>query len=102
MALIKSFGDVTISFYTFKPIYRHLKKQNKLPNDIREKIPAAQLVKLIFHTAFTRKNGFRFVGVSLLLLAISFFTPFGKYYITLAAINLVLAIVCLVKTLKDK
>ena len=102
MALIKSFGDVTISFYTFKPIYRHLKKQNKLPNDIREKIPAAQLVKLIFHTAFTRKNGFRFVGVSLLLLAISFFTPFGKYYLTLASINLVLAVVCLVKTLRDK
>ena len=102
MALVKTFGDVTISFYTFKPIYRHLRKINKLPSDIREKIPPAQLIKLIFNSAFTRKNGFRFVGISLLLLAISFFTPFGKYYITLATINLVLAAVCLVKTLKDK
>lgn len=102
MALVKTFGDVTITFNTFKPVYRHLKKQNKLPSDIREKIPAAQIVKLIFHTAFTRKNGFRFVGISLLLLAISFFTPFGKYYLTLASINLVLAIVCLVKTIRDK
>ncbi|MDE5549265.1 MAG: hypothetical protein K2J13_03335 [Clostridia bacterium] len=102
MSLIKSFGDVTITFCTFKPVYKHLKTQSKLPTDIREKIPPAQLVKLIFHTAFTRKNGFRFAGVSLLLLAISFFTPFGKYYLVLASINLVLAVVCLVKTLRDK
>ncbi len=102
MALVKSFGDVTLTFSTFKPIYKKLQQQEKLPDDIREKIPAAQLLKLIFHSAFTRKNGFRFVGVSLLLLSISFFTPFGKYYLTLASINIILALVCLVKALKDK
>ena len=102
MTLVKSFGDVTILFSSFKPVYKKLKKQNKLPTDIREKIPTAQLIKLIFHSAFTRKNGFRFAGVSLLLLAISFFTPFGKYYLALASINLVLAIVCLIRAIKDK
>ena len=102
IALVKSFGDVTISFSTFKSVYRHLKKQNKLPNDIREKIPTSQLVKLIIGSAFTRKNGFRFVGISILLLAISYFTPFGRYYLILASINLILALICLIKAFQDK
>ncbi|MDE6189241.1 MAG: hypothetical protein K2G37_03005 [Clostridia bacterium] len=96
MGLIRSFGDVALTYCTFKDVYRRLRKQDKLPADVREKIPAAQLLKLIFHSAFTRKNGFRFVGISLLLLAISFFTPFRNYYIILASINLALSIGCLV------
>ncbi len=96
MAFVKSFGDVSLSFSTFKQVYRSLKKQNKLPSDIKEKVPTAQLLKLIFQSAFNRKNGFRFAGISVLLLAISFFTPFRNYYITLAAINLALSASCLI------
>lgn len=101
-AFVKSFGDVTLTYENFKTIYKNLKKRDMLPDNTKNRIPPKQLFSMIIQTAFTRKNGFRFIGVSLLLLAISFFTPFSTYYILLSGVNLALAVACLVVSLKKE
>ena len=101
-ALIKSFGDIMLVYSNFKSIYKVGKRLDVLPQATRNKIPLRQFMGMIFQTAFTRKNGFRFIGISLLLLLISFVTPFASYYITIASINLILAVACLVVSMKKE
>ncbi|MDE7209052.1 MAG: hypothetical protein K2O31_04140 [Clostridia bacterium] len=101
MAFIKNFGDVMLIYSNFRQIYNAVKKNDLLPQDSKTKVPAKQMLSMIIQTAFTRKNGFRFIGVSLLLLLISFVTPFANYYITIASINLALAIACMAASLKN-
>ena len=91
-----------ITFDSFKPLYKQLKSQNTLPDLKTDKIDKRQFFKLILESAFTRKNGFRFVGVSVLLVAISFVTPFANYYLTLATINLIFALACVIKSFSGK
>lgn len=98
LSFVKRFGDVVITFESFKPLYRKLKSLNRLPQVQNQKVNRIQLLSLIFESAFTRRNGFRFVAVSLLLVAISLVTPFSDYYLILASINLILAITCLIRS----
>ena len=100
-AFIKNFGDVVLTYSNFKQVYNALKKQDMLPPDSKTKIPAKQMIGIILQTAFTRKNGFRFIGISLLLLLISFVTPFTNYYIAIASVNLALSIACMAVSLKN-
>ena len=100
-AFIKNFGDVALIYTNFKPIYNALKKREALPPDSKYKISAKQTLSMILQTAFTRKNGFRFIGVTLLLLAISFVTPFANYYIAIASVNLCFAIACMAISIKN-
>ncbi|MDE6471673.1 MAG: hypothetical protein K2L52_01470 [Clostridia bacterium] len=100
-AFMKNFGDVMLVYSNFKQVYNAVKKDNLLPLDNKTKIPAKQMLSMILQTAFTRKNGFRFIGISLLLLLISFVTPFTNYYITIASINLAFAITCMAVSLKN-
>lgn len=101
-AFIKNFGDIMLVYNNFKLVYKAGKKFDVLPKATREKLPFKQLLSMIFQTAFTRKNGFRFIGVSLLLLLISFVTPFANYYIIIATINLVFAVACLVVSMRKE
>lgn len=98
LSFVKRFGDVVINFDSFRPLYKKLKSENSLPVPKCQKVSKKQLFSMIFETAFTRKNAFRFVLISLLLLAISFVTPFANYYLTLASINLILATACLIRS----
>ena len=100
-AFIKNFGDVMLIYSNFRQIYNAVRKNDLLPQDSKTKVPVKQMLSMIIQTAFTRKNGFRFIGVSLLLLLISFVTPFANYYITIARINLALAIACMAASLKN-
>ena len=100
-AFIKNFGDVMLIYSNFRQLYNAVKKNDLLPQDSKVKISARQMFTMIIQTAFTRKNGFRFIGVSLLLLLISFVTPFANYYITIASLNLALAIACMAVSLKN-
>lgn len=100
-AFMKNFGDIILVYTNFKQVYNSVKKENLLPQDSKTKIPAKQVLSMIMQTAFTRKNGFRFIGISLLLLLISFVTPFTNYYIALAGINLAFAITCMAVSLKN-
>lgn len=100
-AFIKNFGDVMLIYSNFKQVYNAMRKNDLLPQDSKNKIPAKQMMSMIIQTAFTRKNGFRFIGVSLLLLLISFVTPFANYYITIASVNLAFAIACMAVSLKN-
>ncbi|MDE6605027.1 MAG: hypothetical protein K2K85_03275 [Clostridia bacterium] len=100
-AFIKNFGDVMLIYSNFRQIYNAVRKNDLLPQDSKTKVPAKQMLSMIIQTALTRKNGFRFIGVSLLLLLISFVTPFANYYIAIASINLALAIACMVVSLKN-
>ncbi len=100
-AFMKNFGDIILVYTNFKHVYNSVKKENLLPQDSKTKIPAKQVLSMIMQTAFTRKNGFRFIGISLLLLLISFVTPFTNYYIALAGINLAFAITCMAVSLKN-
>lgn len=102
LSFVKRFGDVVITFDSFKPLYKKLKREDKLPAVKKDKTDKKQFLKLILESAFTRKNGFRFVGVSLLLVAISFVTPFSDYYLVLASINLIFALACVVKSIVGK
>ncbi len=88
-------------YSNFRQLYNAVKKNDLLPQDSKVKISARQMFTMIIQTAFTRKNGFRFIGVSLLLLLISFVTPFANYYITIASFNLALAIACMTVSLKN-
>ena len=99
-AFIKNFG-VLIIYSNFKQVYNAAKKDNLLPADSKTKVPAKQVLTMIMQTAFTRKNGFRFIGISLILLLISFVTPFTDYYIALASVNLAFAIACMAVSLKN-
>ena len=98
---MKNFGDIILVYTNFKQVYNAVKKENLLPQDSKTKIPTKQVLSMILQTAFTRKNGFRFIGISLLLLLISFVTPFTNYYIALASINLAFAITCMAVSLKN-
>ncbi|MDE6361536.1 MAG: hypothetical protein K2L53_01005 [Clostridia bacterium] len=100
-AFVKNFGDVMLIYSNFRQVYNAVKKNDMLPQDSKNKIPAKQMLSMIMQTAFTRKNGFRFIGVSLLLLLISFVTPFTNYYIAIASVNLALAIACMAVSLKN-
>ncbi len=100
-AFIKNFGGVMLIYSNFKQVYSAVKKNDLLPQDSKNKIPAKQMFAMILQTAFTRKNGFRFIGVSLLLLLISFVTPFTNYYIAIASVNLAFAIACMAVSLKN-
>ena len=100
-AFIKNFGGVALMYCNFKQVYNALRKYNLLPPDSKNKIPAKQMLAMILQTAFTRKNAFRFIGISLLLLVISFVTPFTNYYIAIASVNLALAITCMAVSLKN-
>ena len=102
LSFVKRFAEVVITFDSFKPLYKQLKSQNTLPDLKTDKIDKRRFFKLILESAFTRKNGFRFVGVSVLLVAISFVTPFANYYLTLATINLIFALACVIKSLSGK
>ena len=99
-AFIKNFG-VLLIYSNFKQVYNAVKKNNLLPADSKTKIPAKQMLSMILQTAFTRKNGFRFIGISLMLLLISFVTPFTNYYIAIASVNLAFAITCMAVSLKN-
>ena len=99
-AFIKNFGDIMLAYCNFKQVYKAAKKYDALPTTTRDKIPLRQLLSMIFQTAFTRKNGFRFIGISLLLLLISFVTPFSSYYIVIASVNLIFAITCLIVSMR--
>ena len=99
-AFMKNFGTLLV-YSNFKQVYSAVKRRNLLPPDSKDKIPAKQMLAMILQTAFTRKNGFRFIGISLMLLLISFVTPFANYYITLASINLAFAIACVVVSIKN-
>ena len=100
-AFVKNFGDVMLIYSNFRQVYNAVKKNDMLPQASKNKIPAKQMLSMIMQTAFTRKNGFRFIGVSLLLLLISFVTPFTNYYIAIASVNLALAIACMAVSLKN-
>ncbi|MDE6276384.1 MAG: hypothetical protein K2M75_07630 [Clostridia bacterium] len=100
-AFIKNFGDVMLIYCNFKQVYNAVRKNDLLPLDSKNKIPAKQMLTMIFQTAFTRKNAFRFIGISLLLLVISFVTPFTNYYIAIASVNLALAIACMAVSIKN-
>lgn len=100
-AFMKNFGDVILAYSNFKQVYNAAKNQNLLPKERKNKIPAKQMLTMILQTAFTRKNGFRFIGISLMLLLISFVTPFTNYYIALASINLAISITCMAVSLKN-
>lgn len=99
LSFVKRFCDVMIVFDSFRPLYRKLKAKNDLPVVKSQKISKKQIIKTVMSSAFTRKNGFRFVAVSLLLLTISFVTPFTNYYMILASVNLIFATMCLIASL---
>lgn len=100
LSFVKRYCDVIILFDNFKWLYKQLKQDNLLPDIAHKKPSLKSYFNIIIHSAFNRKNAVRFVMVSFLLLAISFITPFGNYYISLASINLIFAFICIVNSLR--
>lgn len=87
-----------IVFISLLDTYKYLKKRKMLPQNIPTTAPRKRLSKAILDVIFTRANIRRFLFVAVILLTTSLLLPFKTYYITLGGINVLLAIICLVRT----
>ena len=86
-----------IKHINLKTVYRLLKRKNLLEKTNEEVIKRENLGTNIIHFIFTRANAKRFFLVGTLLLIMAILLPFTTYYMTIGIINIVLAIICLVR-----
>ena len=93
------FDDIIFEFDDYKDFYKKLKKENLLPTNChkKNKIPYSVLLKITLTTAFQRKNCKHFLFAGFILCIFSFITPLSTYYLVLAGISVILAIICLIK-----
>ena len=86
-----------VVFVPLSVIFKMLKGKKMLP-----KVPENEKIKRnistdIFNVIFARVNVKRFLFVATVLFLMSLFIPFKIYYITLGGVNVVLAVVCLLR-----
>ena len=87
-----------VVFVPLSVIFKMLKGKKMLP-----KVPESEKIKRnissdIFNVIFARVNVKRFLFVATVLFLMSLFIPFKIYYITLGGVNVVLAVVCLLRS----
>lgn len=92
VAIACTLPEVEIRFRTLRPLFKKVKKQRLLSGeDIR---PAQRpTLKTLIPIVFNTKNSYRFAVVAVVLYAFSLLTPLKAYYITVATVALVLAVI---------
>lgn len=97
MYLLTHFFDkLTLQFDDYKTLYKKLNKSNLLPvHDKANKPSFVQSIKTILMTAFQRKNCKHFLFASFILCIFSFITPLSTYYLIMASLCVILAVICL-------
>ncbi len=92
VAVACTLPEVQFRFKSLKTIYRKAKKAGLVGRD--ELKPASRpSLKTLLPVVFNTKNSYRFAFSSLVLYAMSFLTPLRAYYIAVATVVLVLAVV---------
>lgn len=86
--------DISFTFIPLRLFYKILKKHNISPvySTINNKRPSK--LSNFLGIFFSKSNGKRFVFVSIVLLVMSYFIPFRTYYLVVAAISLIFALIC--------
>ena len=92
VAIACTLPEVEIKFRTLRPLFKRVKKQGLLSGEDIRPAPRPTL-KTLIPIVFNAKNSYRFALVSLLLYALSLLTPLKAYYITVATVALVLAVI---------
>lgn len=91
VAIACTLPDVEFRFRNLRPLYKTAKKRGLLTETFerRPRSPLKTLLPIVLST----RNSYRFAFVSLILFALSMLTPLKAYYITVAAIVLIIAVV---------
>lgn len=92
VAIACAMPEVEIRFHTLKPLYRKLKKLGALDEEAVRPAPHASL-KSMLPLVFSTKNSYRFAAAALVLYVLSLLTPLKAYYIAVATVTLVLAVI---------
>lgn len=92
LSFVHALPDVKIKFKTLKPLYKAAKKQ-KLLSSLPIKIKRQSALKSMLPAIFSAKNSYRFLLTSAVLFLFSLLTPMRTYYITMASVALLLAVV---------
>lgn len=88
-------------FIPLKIVFKLLKSQKLLDEKLNFKIGKLNYSKNILDIIFAKSNIKRFVFVAIILFALSLIIPFKSYYITLGALNIILAIIALIRGKSD-
>ena len=98
---IANFAE-NIKFIPLKVVFKLLKSQKLLPDKLGIKIGKLNYSSNVFDIIFDKSNVKKFLFVAIILYGFSFLIPFKTYYIVLGSINILLAIICLVRGRSQK
>lgn len=86
-----------VKFVPLKIVFKLLKAHKLLPDKLNIKIGKLSYSKNIFDIIFDISNLKKFLFVAIVLFAFSFLIPFKTYYIILGSVNILLAIICIIR-----
>lgn len=96
-----NFAD-NLKFIPLKIVFKLLKSHKMLSDKLDVKIGKLNYSSNIFDIIFDMSNIKRFLFVAIILFAFSFIIPFKTYYIVLGSINIVFAIICVIRGRSQK
>lgn len=91
-----NFAD-NLKFIPLKIVFKLLKSHKLLPQKLSVKIGKLDYSNNIFDIIFDSNNIKKFLFVAVILFAFSFLIPLKIYYIVLGSINILFAIICLIR-----
>lgn len=86
-----------LKFIPLKIVYKLLKSHGLLSEKMHIALGKLNYSPSIFDVVFSKNNLKKFLFVAVILLLFSFIIPFKIYYIVLGGINIVFAVICLVR-----
>ena len=96
-----NFAD-NLKFIPLKIVFKLLKSQKMLSDKLNIKLGKLNYSNNIFDIIFDKSNIKKFLFVAIILFAFSFIIPFKIYYIILGSINILLAIICIIRGKSEK
>ncbi len=91
-----NFAD-NLKFIPLKIVFKLLKSKKMLSDKLNIKLGKLNYSNNIFDIIFDKSNIKKFLFVAIILFAFSFIIPFKIYYIILGSINILLAIICIIR-----
>ena len=96
-----NFAD-NLKFIPLKIVFKLLKSQKLLSDKLSIKIGKLNYSTNIFDIIFDKSNIKKFLFVAIVLFAFSFLIPFKTYYIILGSVNILLAIISVIRGRSQK
>lgn len=96
-----NFAD-NLKFIPLKIVFKLLKSKKMLSDKLNIKLGKLNYSNNIFDIIFDKSNIKKFLFVAIILFAFSFIIPFKIYYIILGSINILLAIICIIRGKSEK